>query len=392
MNRRNIAILSLSQAVSGMGITMVLLLGGLVGADLAPSPAWATLPVALTVVGTALFAVPAALLMRRIGRRLGFAMAAAVAGLGALLAAYAITQGSFALFSAAALFLGANLAFVQQYRFAAVESAEPHFAGRAVSFVLMGGIAAGILGPELANVSKDWLSAAQYSGSFLTLALLQAAVALALLFYRNVTPQQAGVPEPERPLREIVTQPLYLTAVLAGAVAYGMMTFIMTATPIHLHNAHGYTLAQTSLVIQSHVVAMFLPSLFTGFLLERLGVTRVMLSGVAGLVLASILGVLGHDLPIFWGAMVLLGLGWNLLFTGSTVLLTRSYRPAERFKAQAANDLPVFGVQAIASLLAGMVLFYGNWDVLNLIGLTPLVLILALILVRRRMATLPSVA
>ena len=392
MSRRNILVLSFGQAVSGMGFTLVTLLGALVGTSLAPSPAWSTLPVALTLMATALFSVPAALLMRQIGRRLGFAMAAAVAGLDSVLAAYAIIQRSFTLFSTATLLLGASFAFVQQYRFAAAESARPPFAGRAVSFVLLGGIVAGILGPELANVSKDWLPSAQYSGSFLGLALLQAAVALGMLLYRNIALQQAGVPEPERPLREIVMQPDYLTAVLAGAVAYGAMTIVTTATPIHLHVLHGYTLGQTSMVIQSHVVAMFLPSLFTGFLLERLGVTRVMVSGIASMVLASILGAVGHDLPIYWGAMVLLGLGWNLLFTGATVLLTRNYRPAERFKAQAANDLMVFGVQAIASLLAGTVLFYGNWQLLNLIGLPFLMLTLAVVLARRRLASVPSAA
>jgi MFS family permease len=243
----------------------------------------------------------------------------------------------------------------------------------------------------VANVSKDWLPAAQYAGSFLCLALLYAAVALGMLLFQNPTPPQPSVPEPERPLREIVAQPQYLTAVLAGAAAYGMMAFMITATPIHLHKEHGYTLAQTAMVIQSHVVAMFLPSLFTGFLLERLGVTRVMLSGVAGMVLASFLAIAGHDLPIFWGAMVLLGLGWNLLFTGATVLLTRSYRPAERFKAQAANDLSVFSVQAAASLLAGTILFYGNWDILNLIGLPFLMLVLATMLLHRRKASAPIV-
>jgi predicted MFS family arabinose efflux permease len=329
--------------------------------------------------------------MSRIGRRLGFAAAAGVAGLGALLAAYAVTRESFALFSAAALFMGLNTAFMQQYRFAAVESAQPRFAGRAVSFVLVGGIAAGILSPAVTNLSKDWLPAVQYAGSFLCLALLYAAVALGMLLFQNTTPQPTSVPEPERPLRDVVARPQYLTAVLAGAAAYGMMAFMITATPIHLHKVHGYTVAQTAMVVQSHVVAMFLPSLFTGFLLERLGVTRVMLSGVAGMVAASILAVAGHDLPLFWGAVVLLGLGWNLMFTGATVLLTRSYQPAERFKAQAANDLIVFSVQAAASLLAGTVLFYGNWDILNLIGLPFLMLVLAVVLLRRQKVSAPIV-
>jgi MFS family permease len=381
----------LSEALGSVGPTIIALLGGLIGAALAPSPAWATLPVALMVVGTALSTVPAALLMKRIGRRLGFALAAVVAGLGALLAAYAITRASFPLFSSAALLMGVNTAFMQQYRFAAVESAQPRFAGRAVSIVLAGAILAGLVSPALVNASKDWLAAAQYAGSFLSLALLYAVVALGMLLFQDVAPQQAAVPEPERPLREIVARPQYLTAVLAAAAAYGMMAVVVTAMPIHLHQVHGYTLAQTALVIQSHVIAMFLPSLFTGLLLERLGVTRVMVSGVAAMVTASILAIVGHDLPLMWGAMVLLGLGWNLLFTGATVLLTYSYRPSERFKAQAANDLIVFGVQATASLMAGTVLFYGNWDLLNLIGLPFLMLVLAVVLLRRRKASAPSV-
>jgi MFS family permease len=393
MRVRNVVILSISQAVGMAGITMVILLGGILGADLAPRPAWETLPIALMVVGVALFAIPAALLMRRIGRRRGFLLGAAVAGLASLLAAYAVARGSFPLLCASTLFLGVNTAFVQQYRFAATENAEPRLAGRAVSFVLLGGILAGYFGPLLAQRTRDWLPMGAYTGSFASLAILYAGVVVLMLFFRDGALQPVEVAGGERPLGEIARQPLYRTAVLAGAVAYGVMTFVMTATPIHLHKLHGYTLQQTSLVIQSHIVAMYLPSLFTGLLLERLGVLRVMVAGLASMVAAALLGALSHDLPLYWAALVLLGLGWNLLFVGATVLLTRSYLPAERFKAQAANDFAIFGVQATAALLAGTVLFYTNWQILNLAVMPILALTLAaVVLLRRQMAPAPAAA
>jgi MFS family permease len=393
MKKSNIAILAFGQTVGMSGIFVLVLLGGIIGASLAPSPAWATLPNALLVAGSALFTIPAAALMRRIGRRRGFASAAGVGGMAALLAAYAVAQGSFPLLCMAALFLGANIAFVQQYRFAAAESAEPRLAGRAVSLVLLGGILAAFLGAQLTSLTKSLVPASPYSGPFVGLALLLAAVAVAMLFFRDVAAQQAAVQGPERPLREIAAQPPYAAAVLFASVAFGVMTFVMTATPIHLHSAHGYTLQQTSLVVQSHLIAMFLPSLFTAVLIERLGLTRLLTVGVASLVAAIVMGVFSHALPLYWGALVLLGLGWNFLFVGATVLLTRSYRPAERFKAQAANDFVVLAAQTTAALLAGTALLYAGWQTLNLIGLVFLAPAMAAILVlHRRLALAPSTA
>jgi MFS family permease len=369
----------MSQALGTSGIAMVVLLGGIIGFELAPSPAWATLPVSIAVVGVAASTIPAALLMRRFGRRRGFIGAALWAGLAAALAAYAVARGSFGLFCAATLAIGANGAFVQQYRFAAAESVQPAHAGRAVSFVLLGGILAGFLGPEVARRTRDWLPAGLYVGSFVSLALLYGLVAVLLAFLRDVAPEEAVAAGAERPLRQIVRQPTYLVAALSAAAAYGVMSFIMTATPLHLHKGSGYSLDQTTLVIQSHIVAMFLPSLFTGVILERLGPLRVMAAGVIFLLVCVSLAVTGSALAHFWGALVLLGLGWNFLFVGSTLLLTHSYTPAERFKTQAVNDFTIFGIQAFASLSAGATLFQAGWDLLNLVTLPALVLVLAAI-------------
>lgn len=386
MHPRNVGILGVGQALGSAGISMMVLLGGIIGADIAPTPTLATLPISIQVLGVAVSTVPASFLMRRFGRRRGFVGASLMAVLAALLAAYAVTVGSFPLFCAATFFTGMNGAFVQQYRFAASESVEPQAAGRAVSLVLVGGIFAGILGPELAKRTKDLLGIGLYTGSFVSLAVLYLLAAVLLLFLKDVRPRELSAEGPERPLRQIVAQPIYLVALLSGAVGYGVMSFTMTATPIQLNRISGFSLDQTALVIQSHVVAMFLPSLVTGFVVERLGVLRVMFAGVLLLGLCVLLGIVSHHLLHYWGALVLLGVGWNFLYVGATVLLTRSYRPSERFKAQAANEFTIFGIQALASLSAGTVIFSVGWVALNLITLPFLAVTLGVLVFMRGQA------
>ena len=390
MRIRNVAILSIAQALCLSGPPIVLLIGGLVGPELAPTPTLSTLPISMVVIGVALATIPASMLMKRIGRRAGFVIAALLAGGAALLAAYALGQGSFALFCLATLLIGSNTAFVQQYRFAAAESVQPQFVGRAVSLVLVGGVFAGFLGPEVAKRSISWLNFGAYSGAFVGLAILYALAVLVLLFLRDVVPAGLETAGPERPLREVVTQPTYLIAVSAGAVAYGVMSFIMTATPVNMGVIEGFSLAQTTLVIQSHIIAMYLPSLFTGIILERLGLVKVMTTGVLLLLACVGLGLVSTHFIHYWGALVLLGLGWNFLFVGGTVLLTRSYRPAERFKAQATNDFLIFGLQAFTSLSAGTVLFTANWQALNLLNLPFLLGMLAVIYLSRGALGAPS--
>lgn len=389
MRLRNVVVLGLSQAMGLSALVIVVLLGGPIGSTLAPSPAWATLPISIAVVGAAISVIPAVALMRRIGRRAGFITGAVIGGLGALLAAYAVAEASFLLFCLATLLIGVNLAFVQQYRFAAAESVDSSFSGRAVSFVLLGSILAAFAGPELAKRTKDWLPAGTYTGSFVSMAALLGIVAVLLYFFQNVAPREEEALGSERPLREVVSQPSYLVAVLSGAVAYAVMSFIMTATP--LYGLGSYGLEQTTWVIQSHGVAMYLPSLFAGIVLERLGLLRMMLVGVASMLACVVLAIFGREFAHFWGALVLLGFGWNFLFVGATVLVTRSYRPAERFKAQAVNDFVIFGIQALGALSAGTVLFYANWHILNLITVPFLLATLAaVVLLRRQIGPAPG--
>ncbi len=374
MPPRNVLLLSLARALGMTGPSVVVLLAGIVGADLAPVPELATLPVSLMVLGTALASIPAALIMQRIGRRNGF-VGAALLGVGAAgLGAYAVLAGNFLLLGVAALLIGANSAFAQQYRFAAAESVPEAQAGRAVSIVLFGSILAGYLGPEAATRGQRLLQV-PYAGGFLALALLFLASAVALAFLKDIRPTQASVGGSERPLKMIVGQPMFLVAMIASAVSYGVMSLIMTATPVHLHRMQGASLDQTALIIQSHVVAMYLPLLFTGWLTERFGVRRLMFAGAVCLFLTVAVGVMSESLLHYWITLVLLGIGWNLLFVGGTVMLTLSYHPAERFKAQAVNDFVVFGVTALASLSAGAMIFRAGWEAMNLLPLPFLVLV-----------------
>jgi MFS family permease len=391
LDRRSLLLLSAAQALGSAGVSMIVLVGGIVGSRLAPSPAWSTLPVAAMVVGLAASSGPAALLMKRIGRRPGFLFGAVLATLASCLGAWAMARGSFALLCAATALIGANGAFVSQYRFAAAESADSAQAAKAVSLVLAGGVMAGLLGPALGRLGKDWFGAAPFAGSFLLAACLYAGAGLLLSLLRVPGParrpaggprQQPEAPEPAaaRPLAVILRQPQALAALLAGIVAYAVMTFTMTAAPVSMNVLDHHPLNQAGFVIQSHIVAMYAPSFFTGFLMARLGLVPSMLIGVLLLAGSTGVSLLGSQLAVYWAALVLLGLGWNFLFVGATTLLTRSYRPAERFQVQGANDFLVFGFQAASSLLSGAALFRLGWRTLNLLNLPVLALVLVFLL------------
>lgn len=387
MNHRNLTILSLSQSLGFAGAPLIIFAGGVTGTMLAPSPAWATMPIAAMVVGVALFTVPAALVMKKIGRRLGFIAGSLLAAIASLVAAHAIGIKSFSLFCGATLLVGANLAFIQQYRFAAAESVDAKHVSQAISLVLLGGIAAGFLGPEIAKRTKNMLDYGEYAGSFVCLAILYVIVAGALFFLRETRQQDEAAIGRARPLRQIIAQPGYLVAMMGGMVAYGVMSFIMTATPISMHVIDGHSLEVTARVIQSHIMAMYLPALFTGAIIARLGPTRVMVIGLLATVVCVLLALAGHQSWFYWSALVLLGIGWNFQFLGATVLLTANYRPPERFKAQAANDLVIFGTQAVMSLSAGAIMHRANWEILNLLTLPFLVAVLLVMLALRRYLT-----
>jgi MFS family permease len=372
---RNVYVLAVAQALSAAGMMTVFLLGGILGSELAPLPQLATLPVSLTVVGLAVTAIPAALLMERIGRRNAFVASSALAALAALAVAWAVMQGSFALLCAATLVLGANLAFQQQHRFAAAESVPPGRVSHAVSMVMIGTLVAAAVGPQLALALKDIVPGHEYAGSFVGVAALCAAAALVLTRCEPGVPHARSAASGEsRPLAQVVQQPMFLIAVTAAVVSYAVMSFIMTATPIsmHVHDHHSDT--ETAWVIQSHLLAMYGPSLFSGRLIARIGVRAGMAAGLALMFACVAIDSAGQDLMHYWWGLVLLGIGWNLLFVAGTSLLTTTYLPAERFRAQAVNEFSVFGTQALASLLAGPAIHALGWRTLNLATLVPLAL------------------
>jgi predicted MFS family arabinose efflux permease len=380
---RNVVLLAVAQTVSMSGVAALLLVGGIIGADLAPTRGLATLSISLTVVGVALSTVPAAMIMQRVGRRAGFAGAAALAALAMLVCAQAVAARNFWLFCAGTMLVGVSGAFAQQYRFAAAESVPPASAGRAVSMVLVGGIAAGWLGPELATRTRDWIDAAPYAGTFAAQGVLYVAAALLLLGLREVAPPARGVAEAPRRLGALARDPAFVLAVLAATTSYAVMSFIMTATPLELHDVRHFDLRDTAWVIQSHVMAMYVPSLVTGSLIARFGLRRVMLVGTACLSACALAALISHELVHYWAALVVLGVGWNFQFVAATVLLARAARPEERFRAQAVNDFTVFAVQALASLSAAGVLFAVGWTALNLIAV-PLLALTALAAFRAR--------
>lgn len=374
---RNVTVLTCAQALSASGMTVVPLLGGIVGTQLAPQPALGTLPVSLAIVGLALSTVPAALLMRRVGRKRGFIASALAAAMAAALAATALYVHSFVLFCLAAVLLGANAAFTLQYRFAAAESVGPEQVSRAVARVMVGTLMAAWAGPEIALATRNLWPEREFAGSFLAVSVMYVVAAMILSRLAPVSfSGSSATVRGSRPMSHVITQPAYLTAVLAGVIAYVVMSFIMTATPISMHVIDGHGVDDTAWVIQSHLLAMYLPSLASGWMIERLGIRPMMLLGTLLMIVCVVIDTRGHHVMHYWWALVLLGVGWNLLFVSGTTLLTTTYRASERHRAQAVNELAVFGTQALASLLAGVAIQTFGWRDLNIITLPVLGLML----------------
>lgn len=385
MPLRNLVILTSCQLISATGAIIMVTLGGIIGAELATDPTFATLPVSIMVLCVAATTIPATILMRRIGRRRGFALASISAALATGLAALALYRQSFALFILAGATFGINMAFTQQYRYAAAESVEPQYSPRAISYVLLGAIGGALVGPELVKYGQLAVPSVRYLGTLIAaggLYVLQSLLFLALGPLRGEGTVQAH--EPSRPLGLIVRQPLFIVAVLGGATAYGVMTFIMTATPLSMHVHDGFAIDETAQVIRSHVLGMYVPSLVAGTLIQRFGVVRMMACGALALVAACVVGLQGHSYMHYWYALVLLGVGWNFLYVGGTTMITLTYALSERFRAQAVNEFSVFGMSAIASLLAGTIIHLYGWHTLIVVPL-PLLLftMLGLFLVRK---------
>jgi len=373
---KNLWLLILSQIFAFTAAPVTVFLSGIIGSQFSPIKSLATLPMALSIVGVAIFAIFAAKIMSIIGRKAGFIIASVGSSLAALMAAYSIIIESFILFNLGCFLLGAGVAFSHQYRFAAVETVEKSMAPKAISIILLAGIGSAFIGPNLANISKEIISEHLYAGSYVTLAILTLSSTIFLLFYDDNHRPNDFVKENTRSYFELVKQTRIIQALIASSFAYAVMSFLMTATPISMHVMEKISIAKTGLVIQLHIAAMFLPSLITGNLIKKFGHSKIMYAGVLLFSITIFTSLFDQNFINYLIALIFLGFGWNFLFISGTSLLVLSYKEAEKFKAQGFNDLIVYTVQALASLSAGIFLNLTSWKTMNLVCIIFLIIII----------------
>jgi len=372
--KRNVALLAACQALLFTNNSTLIAINGLAGLALAPYVGLATLPVTCWVLGGAIATMPASLHMKRVGRQRGLASGPLWGIAGALICAGAIWMQSFWLLCFGTLVFGVFNAYAQYYRFAAADVASVDFRGTAISLVLAGGLVGGVLGPTSSRWTIDLL-APKFMGAYLVLIAFAIITMLLLRHIRIPTPSAAEQSAKGRPLRAIAAQPKYLIAVAAGAIGYGVMNFLMTSTPIAMQVC-GHTYGDAAFVISSHIIGMFAPSFVTGPLIRRAGVLPVMFVGALLNIVAIGIALSGIAVAQFWWALVILGVGWNFLYIGGTTLLTQTYRPEERAKAQGTNEQAIFITMAISSLTSGLTVTTAGWERLNLLAL-PLVAAIA---------------
>lgn len=387
-NYRTLIVLTFAQCFGHTAAPILVLLGGIVGAQIAPSLDWATLPIAIQIIGLASATIPASYLMSKVGRKAGFLGGTALAIFAALFAAWGIFQQSFALFCIASFFIGNYIAFLQQFRFAVAESVPKQQIPKCLSFLMLAGIVAALLGPEVGRRFSVIEGLPNYVGSFLGMAaMLSVSFLILLLFYRNTDMETYEQASTDRSLGQIFRQPTLILAIASAAVGYSVMSLIMTATPLSMHELDLHSLDDTTRVIQSHILAMYVPSFFSGFLISWLGVKRIIQAGFALMLVCVAIGWGQPDFINYWGTLIFLGVGWNFLFLGGTTLLTQSYRNSERFKVQAVNDFLVFGLQAVGSLSAGVLLASIGWSGVMVFSLPLLLLLVPVLFITRKPAT-----
>ena len=367
LEHRNVFLLACCQALLLVNAVTLISVSALAGYALADNKAFATLPALTYVVGAAIATYPASLWMKRVGRRGGFLTGSASGLAGATLASYGVLAGSLALLCAGTMLMGVYNAFGQYYRFAAADAAGAGFKAKAISYVLAGGLVGGIVGPQLSTYTRG-LWQPDYSASYASLFLFCLAAMAIISLLRIPNAADAVSHEPARPLGEIVRQPVFIVAATVAALGYAVMNLLMTATPLAMgFCGHPYSAAAS--VIAAHVVAMFAPSFFTGSLIKRFGVLRVMSVGVAAQLACVAVGLSGQLIANFWWALTLLGVGWNFMYIGGTTLLTEAYRPAEKAKAQGFNEITIFAVQALSAFSSGVLVNTRGWEVLNYVAL-----------------------
>ncbi|MBO6566251.1 MAG: MFS transporter [Pseudomonadales bacterium] len=383
---RTLMVLVVAQCFGQTAAPILVLLGGIVGAQIAPSHELATLPLAIMIAGTACATVPASMLMARFGRKTGFVSGTALAIAAGLIAAWSIEKALFSGFCFASFLIGNYLAFLQQFRFAAAESVSPDDVPKSLSILMLAGIVAAIIGPEAGERFSRVDGLRDFVGSFLGLSVLMTvSLVILLVFYRNTSMESEEVSGEARPLKEVLSQPTLMLAMSSAVVSYTVMSLIMTATPVSMHEMDHHSLEDTTWVVQSHILAMYIPSLFSGILVMKFGVMRIIQSGFVILVACVLVGWGKPELAHYWGALVLLGIGWNFMFLGGTTLLTQTYRASERFKVQALNDFLIFGLQAVGSLGAGLLLASLGWKGVMAFSVPWLILLLpAMVLVIRQ--------
>jgi MFS family permease len=350
--RRNVAFLVAAQAFLGAQMPMIFVVGGLAGQSLAANACFATLPISLIVLGSMLTAQPLAALQQRAGRRAGFLLGAAGGAGGAAVAAYGLASQSFALFLAGSLFTGIYMSAQGFYRFAAADTASEAFRPKAISYVMAGGLVSAVLGPQLVKLTADALPV-PFLGTYLAVIVIN--LLGALLFFG------LDIPRPPRPAADAPTgrsrsqllrSPRIAVAIICAMVSYALMNLVMTSTPLAIVGV-GHDKADAANVVSAHVLAMFAPSFFTGHLIARFGVERIVAAGLAILAGAGLVALAGVDLGHFFWALILLGIGWNFGFIGATSMLAGAHRPEERGRVQGLNDMLVFGLVTLASLGSG---------------------------------------
>lgn len=372
IQRGNIWRLSVAQALAGANSVVVYATGAIVGSMLAPSPVLATLPISIFVVGMATCILPVGAITRRYGRRVAFLTGTGAGVLAGLLAMVAVIMGWFWLFCLATFCGGSYAAVVLSFRFAAADGVEPKRRARALSLVMAGGVAAGIVGPQLVTWTMDLWSAHLFAATFLVQAAVAAVSAVILLGVRLPMPTAEEVAG-GRPLGLIVRQPRFVAAVICGAVSYMLMNFLMTAAPLAMH-MQGHSQASANLGLQWHVIAMYAPSFFTGHLITRFGAARVAIAGLILTGLSAVIGLAGLDIMHFWWSLILLGVGWNFGFLGASALVLECHRPEEKASVQSLNDFIVFGLMAAGSFASGGLLSAYGWHTVLWVSFIPLAL------------------
>ena len=375
---RNLFLLVSSQVFAFTAANVTVFLSGIIGSQLTTIKSLSTLPPSIYVIGIAISTIFAAKIMSLIGRRLGFVLASAGSSLASLIGAYSIFIESLIIFCFACFVLGVGMAFVHQYRFAAAESVEKDKAPKAISILLLAGIVSVFIGISLANQAKNYVSDHLYVGSYLMLAILTLIPAFFLFFFKNQNEVLTFSKENNktRSYIQFLSEPKFLQAITSASFAYVVMAFLMTATPISMHIINKLSLDKLGVVMQFHVLAMFLPSLVTGNLIKKFGYSKIMYAGVMFYIFTILMSFFEPSYLNYFLGLVFLGIGWNFLFVSGTSLLVTTYKPDEKFKAQGFNDLVVFSLTAISSLSAGLLISITSWKIVNLLCIPFLILII----------------